>query len=298
MGISPALLEAYGAARTAAEAERALDALAAHGAPPELELGERYEELAAVAAEDGDHGLAARAQRKAIEHGCVNPWVAREMLAWYLLRDGQRVAGEFAFASMLAERGEDDVELQLTIAAARLDAGHHADALAAANAALAAARAHGNPEELARARAERWGQRQELGLEPDEDDLLAPKGHLDAPAGTALAVGWFPRDEQELAVERWPELERDLADPDAYCRAVELALRAPHDRRLALVPLRVAAVLEFARREALDPDDRATLARHAAHLAARGETLDWPPGRNEPCWCGSWRKYKRCCGAA
>lgn len=23
----------------------------------------------------------------------------------------------------------------------------------------------------------------------------------------------------------------------------------------------------------------------------------WPPGRNEPCWCGSERKYKRCCGS-
>ncbi|MFC9693283.1 SEC-C domain-containing protein [Kribbella sp. NPDC056951] len=24
----------------------------------------------------------------------------------------------------------------------------------------------------------------------------------------------------------------------------------------------------------------------------------WPPGRNQPCWCGSEVKYKRCCGAA
>ncbi|MBA3866097.1 MAG: SEC-C domain-containing protein, partial [Solirubrobacterales bacterium] len=21
-----------------------------------------------------------------------------------------------------------------------------------------------------------------------------------------------------------------------------------------------------------------------------------PPGRNDPCWCSSGRKYKRCCG--
>ena len=25
--------------------------------------------------------------------------------------------------------------------------------------------------------------------------------------------------------------------------------------------------------------------------------IPWPPGRNEPCWCGSGRKYKKCCGA-
>jgi hypothetical protein len=29
-----------------------------------------------------------------------------------------------------------------------------------------------------------------------------------------------------------------------------------------------------------------------------GETVEvqWPPGRNQPCWCGSEKKYKRCCG--
>ncbi|MEU3308968.1 SEC-C metal-binding domain-containing protein, partial [Nocardiopsis sp. NPDC006832] len=23
----------------------------------------------------------------------------------------------------------------------------------------------------------------------------------------------------------------------------------------------------------------------------------WPPERNRPCWCGSGRKYKKCCGS-
>ncbi|GAA0972953.1 hypothetical protein GCM10009555_026980 [Acrocarpospora macrocephala] len=25
--------------------------------------------------------------------------------------------------------------------------------------------------------------------------------------------------------------------------------------------------------------------------------IAWPPGRNDPCWCGSGRKYKKCCGS-
>ena len=25
--------------------------------------------------------------------------------------------------------------------------------------------------------------------------------------------------------------------------------------------------------------------------------IAWPPGRNQPCWCGSGRKYKKCCAA-
>ncbi|MFC6581654.1 SEC-C metal-binding domain-containing protein [Planomonospora parontospora] len=23
--------------------------------------------------------------------------------------------------------------------------------------------------------------------------------------------------------------------------------------------------------------------------------MPWPPERNDPCWCGSGRKYKQCC---
>ncbi|MDF2978705.1 MAG: hypothetical protein K0S40_3433 [Actinomycetospora sp.] len=26
-----------------------------------------------------------------------------------------------------------------------------------------------------------------------------------------------------------------------------------------------------------------------------GPRLAWPPGRNDPCWCGSGVKYKKCC---
>jgi uncharacterized protein YecA (UPF0149 family) len=26
-----------------------------------------------------------------------------------------------------------------------------------------------------------------------------------------------------------------------------------------------------------------------------GPLLEWPPGRNDPCWCGSRTKYKKCC---
>ncbi len=32
-------------------------------------------------------------------------------------------------------------------------------------------------------------------------------------------------------------------------------------------------------------------------VTGRGGTREWPPARNEPCWCGSGTKYKKCCGA-
>lgn len=41
-------------------------------------------------------------------------------------------------------------------------------------------------------------------------------------------------------------------------------------------------------------------AHYAAHLASIADpsVIAWPPGRNQPCWCGSGRKYKKCCAAA
>jgi hypothetical protein len=112
-------------------------------------------------------------------------------------------------------------------------------------------------------------------------------------------VGWLPRDEHAAAAARWPELAGPLADADAYCRAVERALRvARADARApALVELRVPEALAFARSRGLDEASAATLAGHAAERAGRGERVPWPPRRTEPCWCRSGRLYRRCCGA-
>ena len=35
---------------------------------------------------------------------------------------------------------------------------------------------------------------------------------------------------------------------------------------------------------------------YAIAMLDAGEATTWPPARNEPCWCGSGVKYKRCCG--
>jgi SEC-C motif-containing protein len=45
------------------------------------------------------------------------------------------------------------------------------------------------------------------------------------------------------------------------------------------------------------PADRRSRATFVAAERDAGAGRRWPPGRNEPCWCGSERKYKRCCGA-
>jgi uncharacterized protein YecA (UPF0149 family) len=61
----------------------------------------------------------------------------------------------------------------------------------------------------------------------------------------------------------------------------------------------VEEVEELAERSGLDPaDDDTVRSRADLELTADGPRLrPWPPGRNEPCWCGSGRKYKKCCGS-
>ncbi|MBA2420202.1 MAG: SEC-C domain-containing protein [Thermoleophilaceae bacterium] len=43
-------------------------------------------------------------------------------------------------------------------------------------------------------------------------------------------------------------------------------------------------------------DGRRARARRGGGGAPTGRALSWPPSRNDPCWCESGRKYKRCCG--
>ncbi|MBA3430859.1 MAG: SEC-C domain-containing protein [Actinobacteria bacterium] len=46
-----------------------------------------------------------------------------------------------------------------------------------------------------------------------------------------------------------------------------------------------------------DPEESSSRANYAAEVVLTGMARVWPPGRNDPCWCGSMAKYKRCCAA-
>ena len=115
----------------------------------------------------------------------------------------------------------------------------------------------------------------------------------------AWSVGWFPPAEWPEAQRRWPDPLADLPDDHRdYSRYIEgrlkwLARDAP-GVRYSVSPLTVAELV--ARGETDDEDGaRAALARE---ILSSGRALPWPPGRNDPCWCGSGNKYKRCCGPA
>lgn len=292
------LLSIYENADALAEAEDALDRIATMEPSEGLPLGDYYDGLAEVAGEDGDFALAVRAQRRAIELGCELPELAQDMLAWYLLKAGDREEGEATFARLRAER-VGDPQIVSTLANARMDSGDGQGALKAYDEALDLAKSTEDYDWIGQLRGERQYCRFEHGLPPDEDDRLAERANPAYLKATHYAVAWFPRDQIEAALARWPSLADDLNDPDAYCRTIETRLRAMRSetgREPSVAPLRVERLVEFAEENGIDPDSGAARSRFAAELGSTGESVAWPPGRNEPCWCSSGRKYKRCCG--
>jgi tetratricopeptide (TPR) repeat protein len=292
------LLSIYENAEELTDAENALDRLTTMESAADLPLGDYYDGLAEVAGERGDFSLAVRAQRNAIEHGCEHLEIARDMLAWYLLKAGDREEGEAAFAKLRAER-VGDPQIISTLANARMDSGDAQGALEAYDEALDLAKRMGDHAWIDQLRGERQYCRFEHGIPPDEDDRLAEQANPAYPKATHYSVAWFPRDQIEAALARWPSLADDLNDPDVYCRTIEARLqdvRSATGRQPSVAPLRVEQLVEFAAEHSLDPDSGAARSQLAAQLGSVGESVPWPPRRNEPCWCGSGRKYKRCCG--
>ncbi len=97
MAVVESILEPYVAASTLVEAERELDRLVARKDELPMPIGDLYDDLAAQAADDDEYELAARLQQKAINAGCSQRFVAREMHGWYLLKVGATADGEAVF---------------------------------------------------------------------------------------------------------------------------------------------------------------------------------------------------------
>ncbi len=152
--------------------------------------------------------------------------------------------------------------------------------------------------------------REALGLPADE---------LDRRAWVAGAPRLLDEDELDWALELEPgEPDREIvvfvteADWDATTAplagadtvegqfaVLERALRES-DLGLpkVLAPIDVPALLATAARWGRGPDDEDMRYLHGLERVRDGHGLSWPPGRNDPCWCGRGAKYKKCCGRA
>ena len=145
-------------------------------------------------------------------------------------------------------------------------------------------------------------------LEADDPEALArldalggPEPSAKLPGPVELAVGWFPAEEWTVAWERWPGLLDDLpAEHLAYSQQTEARIKriARHTpgNRLHVAAMTVDGLKAHAEESGHDPGSGEARSHYAATLHQAGDATTWPPGRNEPCWCASGRKYKKCCG--
>ena len=155
---------------------------------------------------------------------------------------------------------------------------------------------HDDHDEVALAVAQRQAEGAlELPYEEDRPEQGGPAREVEALYSRAAFDG--ARDRGLLSGETAEH------GADAYYRAAERSLRE-RDREHPGTPRSavlhgVEEVVEFAERSGLDPaDDDTALTWADLELTADDPRLrSWPPGRNEPCWCASGRKYKKCCGS-
>lgn len=155
--------------------------------------------------------------------------------------------------------------------------------------------------------------RQQLGRLPDMLDDLVPEpvstnDPFDSEALLELVdagvtpgkvrVLTFRRDQRRLAQQRWPD--HYTQPDDEYYPAAEHQWRQIRDGgvpSIVVVPGDVDALTAFAERAGGSATDTAVKRRYCQSVPD-SDTITWPPERNAPCWCGSGRKYKKCCGRA
>jgi tetratricopeptide (TPR) repeat protein len=270
-------------ARYAAVLERAVRTCGADSEATEaFDLAELYLELATEYQVLGRWEDALAAADAAVDAGLDKQPDPRCLRAEILMRAGRVAEAEPIWAAVWADM-PDDVWLYNNAGLEYADAGDHATALDWLNDGLRLALRTSDPDRLV--------------------DQLADLRQV------SLDSLGRPADDYEQAMRLWPELaESDrVAGPDGplphrlYCRALQQRLvelsqaRAPG---LAIAPVRVAPFTAWCAEQGQQPDSAAR-ANYAAHLAAKADpgVIAWPPGRNQPCWCGSGVKYKKCCAA-
>lgn len=117
---------------------------------------------------------------------------------------------------------------------------------------------------------------------------------------------FWSQPELDRLLRQWPDLAGQTgADWDEHRGLVERSL---HDLSAssavppALIAGSVDGLVEFAAEldldparpgEGHDPSDPLVLMGYLESL--EGPLIEWPPGRNDDCWCGSRLKYKKCC---
>ncbi len=124
----------------------------------------------------------------------------------------------------------------------------------------------------------RRGVRRNLGLPADEMDREIDELDDDSPLPEML---FWPEAAFTQLIAAFPDRAEALGSTwDEHRTLIEQVLQEEGP-----------TPVEIATPELL----RANLAGEDVETVAAGPFLEWPPGRNDPCWCGSRAKYKKCC---
>jgi hypothetical protein len=225
-------------------------------------------------------------------------------VAWMHVRAGRRVEADALWAALEQEHSGDPT-VPFLAGSAHAESGEPAVAAELFAGALdLALRGGADGETLRQIVGARTEALADAGLEPgpiDEAARLALARAAAQGVDTPVATPYFAPDEFALALEAWAGFAEDWREDGHALYALELDRRmravAPGaPRHPVVVPLTVARVRALAAANAIDEDAAEARARAAYEVAQEGGALAWPPGRNEPCWCGSGKKYKKCCG--
>jgi tetratricopeptide (TPR) repeat protein len=307
------------AARYAAVLERAVRTCTINPAASEVfDLGELYLDLTTEYQQLGRVDDALAAADAVVASGLQMHPDARCLRAEILMRAGRGAEAEPIWAAVRAATPED-VWLYNNAGLGYADVGEHDTALHWLTDGLQLALRTGDPERLIDQLADlRQTSLDTLGLRADrlQDEAAAFLHKLEQtePVHTRtigpMSVAWLPAGDYEQALKRWPNFaESDLiATPDGplshalYCRAMQQKLVAYSEAgapRFAVVPIRIAQFTAWCTERNHQPDSADVRAEYVSHLTAAGgpDLTAWPPGRNQPCWCGSGFKYKKCCAS-
>jgi Flp pilus assembly protein TadD len=121
--------------------------------------------------------------------------------------------------------------------------------------------------------------------------------------GRPATIAWLTEADITATRERWPTWVDGLDHDEPYGERrarMERRLRehrADGDGPFVIVTIDLDGYAAWCGERGYEPADRRSRGSFVEHVRDQGGGRSWPPGRNEPCWCGSERKYKRCCGA-
>ncbi|MBL1079894.1 SEC-C domain-containing protein [Nocardia sp. 2] len=272
------------------------------------ERAQLLNEAAAHWAMAGDPDRARRLYRASIADGGPVTGDARVWYATFLIEFGAEEEGDQLLNTVFAE-GSADPAVYEVVGEQYEERGELDRALQWFDAGLARLRlASGEirsaPDEyrLAHGRAR---VRRISGLPEDIDDSWAASAAQESqrtvsgdPTPPQLSIFYFPPTEFDLALTHWPTLRERWPNHDQHRADVADALRihAATGTPAKIASASVSGLVEYAAAHHADPADSHTRATYAAELLRTGAAITWPPGRNEPCWCGSGSKYKKCCG--